>query len=91
MHRLQAGRLYNVKFHTRDETSKDKKKHDAADKSTSKQQVCILDGSRLRCAKKWTHMPSASGSYDRHASYNLTSNAFFGYLNRFSDYFMSHQ
>ena len=56
--------------------------------------------------KNWTHTPSASGSYVRLAvqqadesfvvlknfkSYNLTSNAFFGYLNRFSDYFMLYQ
>ena len=67
----QAGRLYDVKFHTRDETSKDEKQHDAADKSTSKQQVCISDGSRLRCAKNWTHTPSASGSYNRQAGWQM--------------------
>ena len=54
-------------FHTRDETSKDEKQHDAADKSTSKQQVSILDSSRLHCAKNWTRTPSASGSYGRQA------------------------
>ena len=46
-----------------DETLKDKKQHDTADKSTLKQQVCVQDGSRLRCAKNWACTPSASGSY----------------------------
>ena len=70
---------------------KDEKQHDTADKSTSKQQVCISDGSCFHCAKIWTHTPSASGSYGRPAvqsadkslvvlkSYNSTS-AFFGYF-----------
>ena len=62
---MQAGKLYDVKFHTRDETLRDEKQHDAAHKCTSKQQVCILDGSHLCCAKNWTHTPSASGSYGR--------------------------
>ena len=30
----QAGRLNDVKFHARNETLKDEKQHDAADKST---------------------------------------------------------
>ena len=30
-------------------TLKDEKQHDTADKSTSKQQVCISDGSHLHC------------------------------------------
>ena len=51
---MQAGGLYDVKFHTCDETLKDDKQHDALDKSTSKQQVCVSDGSRLCCAKNWT-------------------------------------
>ena len=86
----QAGRLYDVKFHTRDETSKDEKQHDAVDKSTSKQQVCISDGRCLCYAKNWSHTPSASGSYGRQAgrpadgtlvlkkikSYNSTSTTF---------------
>ena len=38
---------------------------------TSKQQVCVLDAIRLRCAKNWTHTPSASGYYSRQAG-NLT-------------------
>ena len=59
---MQAGGLYDVKFHTRNETSKDEKQHDTANKSTSKQQVYILDSSCLRCAKNWTHTSSASGS-----------------------------
>ena len=62
---MQAGRLYDVKFHTCDGTSKDEKQHDAADKSTSKQMVCVLDSSCLCCAKKWIHTPSATGSYGR--------------------------
>ena len=49
------------------ETSKDEKQHDAVDKSTSKQQVCVSDGIFLRRAKNWTHAPSASGSYGRQA------------------------
>ena len=57
--------VYDIKFHTHDETSKDEKQHDAVDKSTSKQQVCILDGSLLCYAKNWTHIPSASGCYAR--------------------------
>ena len=52
-------------LHTRDETLKDEKQHDAEDKSTSKQQVCVSDGSFLCCAKNWTHTPSDSGSYSR--------------------------
>ena len=64
---MQAGGLYYVKFHTYDETLKDEKQHDAADKSTSKQQVCVSDSSCLRCAKNWVYTPSASGSYGRQA------------------------
>ena len=49
--------------------------------------------------KNWTHTPSVSGSYGRPVdesfviwehylkSYNSTSNVFFGYLNRFLNYF----
>ena len=55
---------------TCNEILKDEKQHDAVDKSTSKQQVCIY-GSRLRCAKNWTHTPSASGSYGRPADESL--------------------
>ena len=29
---MQAGRLYDIKFHTHDETSKDEKQHDSVDK-----------------------------------------------------------
>ena len=53
---MQAGGLYDVKFHTHDETLKDEK-HDTVDKSTSKQQVCVLDSSHLCCAKNLTHTP----------------------------------
>ena len=74
---MQAGRLYDVKFHTRDETLKDEKHRDTADKSASKQQVCVLDGSHLRCAKNWTHTPSASGSYGRPADESLVVLKFF--------------
>ena len=49
----------------------DEKQHDAADKSTSEQQVCILDDSRLHYAKNWTHTPSVSGSYGRPADESL--------------------
>ena len=38
-----------------DETSKDEKQYrvyEAVDKYTSNQQVCVLDGSHLHCAKK---------------------------------------
>ena len=58
-------RLYDIKFRTHDETSKDEKQHNTVEKSTSKQQICISDGSRFRCAKNLTHTPSASGSYGR--------------------------
>ena len=58
---------YDVKFHTHDETSKDEKQHDVVYKSTSKQQVCVSDGSLLCCAKNWIHAPSISGSYGRQA------------------------
>ena len=68
---MQAGGLYGIKFRTCDEASKDEKQYDAADKSASKQQVCVLDGSRLHCAKNCTHTPSASGSYSRPADKNL--------------------
>ena len=64
---MQAGGLYDAKFHTRDEISKDEEQHDAANKSASKQQVCISDGSHLLRAKNWTHTHSASGSYGRPA------------------------
>ena len=40
---MQAGGLYDIKFHTRDETLKNEKQRDTADKSTSKQQVCVSD------------------------------------------------
>ena len=82
------------------ETLKGEKQHDTVDKSTSKQQVCVSDGIFLCRAKNWTHTPSASGSYSRQAGqeslvvfkcYNSTSNAFFRYLNRFSDYFTLYQ
>ena len=74
--------LYDIKFHTRDETSKDEKQHDATDKSTSKQQVCISDGSRLRCAKNWTHASSASRPADESLCFKnySTSNMFFRYF-----------
>ena len=36
---MQASGLYDIKFHTRDVTSKDEKQPDAVNKSTSKQQV----------------------------------------------------
>ena len=67
MQGVQAGGLYDVKIHTCDETLKDEKQHDTADKSTSKKQMCILDGSFLCRAKNWTQTPSASGSYGRQA------------------------
>ena len=67
----QAGGLYDVKFHTCHDTLKDEKQHDAVDKSTSKQQVCVLDGICLCCAKNWTYTPSASGSYGRQADESL--------------------
>ena len=43
---------------------KDEKQHDTVDKSTTKQQVCVSDGS---CAKNWIHTSSASGSYGKPA------------------------
>ena len=52
---MQAGGLCDIKFHTRDEILKDEKQHDALDKSTSKQQVCVSDGNFLHCAKNSTH------------------------------------
>ena len=65
---MQAGRSY-VKFHTHDETLKDEKR-DTTDKSTSKQQICISDGSCLCCDKDENLVlvsltPSASGSYSK--------------------------
>ena len=46
-----SGRLCDVIQFTYDAPSKDEKKHDAVDKSTSKQQVHVSDGSRFPCAK----------------------------------------
>ena len=68
---MQAGGLYDVKFYTHDKTLKDEKQHDAMDKPTSKQQVCISDSSHLRCTKNWTHTSSASGSYGRQTKASL--------------------
>ena len=62
---LHSKTAADVKLHTRDETLKDEKQHYTVDKSTSKQQVCVSDGIRLRCAKNWTHTPSTSGSYGK--------------------------
>ena len=42
---------YMTEFHTRDETLKYEKQHHTMDKSTLKQQFCILDSSRLHCVK----------------------------------------
>ena len=36
-------------------------------KCNSKQQICVLDGIRLHCAKNWTYTPSASVSYGKQA------------------------
>ena len=58
---VQAGGLYNIKFHTHDETLKDEKQHDAMD----------TDSSFLCCAKNWTRTPSASGSYGRQGGKNF--------------------
>ena len=58
---------YDIIFHTCDETLKDEKQHDTADKFTSKQQVCVSDGSFFYRAKNWTHTPSGSRSYGKQA------------------------
>ena len=48
---MQAGELYDAKFHTHDEILKDEKQHNVVDKSTSKQQACVSDGSCLIVSK----------------------------------------
>ena len=58
--------LLNVNMKTTEVESDQRKYHDGTmDKSLSKQQVCVTDGSRLCCGKNWTHTPGASGSYSR--------------------------
>ena len=64
--------------------SKDEKLHEAVYKSTSKHQVCVLDGSHLLCAKNWTHTPSASESYGRLAAWQADKNLIV--LNFFKSY-----
>ena len=85
-------------IHTRDETSKDEKQHDAVDKYNRSVFWMVvtfvvpktgpihlgLTADRQAGRRKPCY-------FKKIKSYNLTSNVFFEYLNRFSDYFTLYQ
>ena len=49
----------------RDEINDESKHHRAVDKSSSEQQIRIVDAERNLCEKNWSRTRSATGSYGR--------------------------